>query len=61
MPKSERTAYLSGVLPGLPRKQARLLTATKLDAVAKAGWTESFEEVDQWIWAPPPRYRCPVR
>jgi DNA-binding IclR family transcriptional regulator len=49
-PRSERDAYVAEVLDGLPANRKALLAEHALDAVAAAGWTESFEEVDDGIW-----------
>jgi DNA-binding IclR family transcriptional regulator len=50
MPRGERTEYLRGVLPTLPVERAGNLADDALDRVLAAGWTESFEEVDDGIW-----------
>lgn len=50
MPLSEREGYLSGVLPGLSDKEAALLSEESLEAVRQAGYTQSFEEIDEGIW-----------
>lgn len=50
VPRPERQRYLDGVRPGLPPERLALLTDEALDATAAAGWTESFEEIDEGIW-----------
>ncbi len=50
MPHNERENLLAEVRPGLAPQLATRLTDAALTQVAKAGWTESFEEVDEGIW-----------
>lgn len=49
MPASERVAYLAAELPEADGRSP-LLTEAALAEVAAAGWTQSFEEIDQGIW-----------
>lgn len=50
VPPAERRRYVEGVRPQLPPERLSLLTAEALDATLAAGWTQSFEEVDEGIW-----------
>ena len=50
MPRGERDALVADVLPRLPEERRVLLAPQALDNVRRAGWTESFEEVDEGIW-----------
>lgn len=50
MPRAERRRHIDGVLPTLPPEHQTLLSDEALDATAAAGWTESFEEIDEGIW-----------
>ncbi len=50
MPRAERDRYLASLEGAIPQRSAGVLTAEKLDAVVDAGFTESFEEVDEGIW-----------
>lgn len=50
MPRAERDRYIASLKGAFPKRSAAVLTPKKLDAVAKAGFTESFEEVDEGIW-----------
>ncbi|MFM2279291.1 MAG: hypothetical protein RLZZ444_1522 [Pseudomonadota bacterium] len=50
MPKTEQARYLASVAPTLSEKSAELLSEQSLAAVLQAGYTQSFEEVDEGIW-----------
>jgi DNA-binding IclR family transcriptional regulator len=50
MPRGERDAIVSERAPSLPEERRAMLTPQALDEVRRAGWTESFEEVDDGIW-----------
>lgn len=50
MPEAERHRYVSSVEEGLSPERLALLTPSALDLTAAAGWTQSFEEVDEGIW-----------
>jgi DNA-binding IclR family transcriptional regulator len=50
MPRAERDALVADLAPALSMRQRETLTPAALDAVRAAGWTESFEEVDEGIW-----------
>ncbi|MFJ6654326.1 IclR family transcriptional regulator [Microbacterium sp. NPDC091313] len=48
MPPAERQAYVASLDPSVRSNEH--LTPEALDAVARDGWTESFEEIDEGIW-----------
>ena len=50
MPRGERDALIADLVDSLPEDRRALITADALDGVRRAGWTESFEEVDDGIW-----------
>ncbi|QCX28129.1 IclR family transcriptional regulator [Nocardioides jishulii] len=50
VPRAERRRYVEGVRPGLPPERLALLSDEALDATLDAGWTQSFEEIDEGIW-----------
>lgn len=50
MPRGERTEYVATIADSLPVERAARLDDATLDQVHAAGWTESFEEVDDGIW-----------
>lgn len=50
MTYAERDRYLAPILPDLSDAHAALLTDAALDETLNAGWTESFEEIDEGIW-----------
>lgn len=50
MPASERRRYVEGVHGSLPPERQELLTDEALDRTLAAGWTQSFEEIDEGIW-----------
>lgn len=50
MPEADRRRYVAGVEASLGAERRALLTPDALDLTAAAGWTQSFEEVDEGIW-----------
>jgi DNA-binding IclR family transcriptional regulator len=50
VPRSERDSLVAEVIGTLPPERRERLTPRALDEVRDAGWTESFEEVDDGIW-----------
>jgi DNA-binding IclR family transcriptional regulator len=50
MPRGERSDYVASISDSLPVERAARLDDATLDQVDAAGWTESFEEVDDGIW-----------
>ncbi|MBT0957211.1 IclR family transcriptional regulator [Alphaproteobacteria bacterium KMM 3653] len=50
MPIKERTSYLARVLPEVSEENRALLTPENLEKVRSAGYTQSFDEVDEGIW-----------
>lgn len=49
-PTTERERYVAGVIDDVAPERAALLSPAALDEVALAGWTQSFEEIDEGIW-----------
>jgi DNA-binding IclR family transcriptional regulator len=50
MPVHERESYLRRFASDLPQARLGLVSDERLAQVTAAGWTESFEEVDEGIW-----------
>jgi len=50
MPRGERDGLVADIVNRLPDERRALLSPQALDNVRRAGWTESFEEVDEGIW-----------
>src|SRR5690606_2684690 len=50
MPAAERRRYVEGISAELPGAHLTMLTDSALDETAAAGWTESFDEIDEGIW-----------
>ena len=50
MPAAERDAYLNTIRSELSEQSAAVLSPESLEVVRIAGYTQSFEEIDEGIW-----------